>query len=95
MCNSHDIGFLSYGNEQCHGGISHDKVHSDCCCGYSQEYIIHTQSLGHLGKVVKVLPSDDVQVAVAGRRWVFSPFCLKPAPGEQPNQESSECVNVV
>jgi E3 ubiquitin-protein ligase mind-bomb len=48
------------------------------------------ESLGQPGKVVKVLPSGDVQVAVKGRRWVFSPSCLQPAPGEQPQLEANE-----
>ena len=53
-------------------------------------FSVSTQSLGQPGKVVKVLPSGDVQVAVKGRRWVFSPSCLQPAPGEQPQLEASE-----
>ena len=46
----------------------------------------YMQSLGQLGRVVRVVSNaaQDVQVSVAGRRWTFNSACLKPAPGENP-----------
>ena len=42
------------------------------------------QSLGQLGVVLKVMPSDDVRLATGGRKWTMNPLCLLPAPGEAP-----------
>ena len=52
-------------------------------------YIIHCtcvcfQCLGQLAVVLKVMPSDDVRIAVCGNKWVMNPRCLVPAPDEVP-----------
>ena len=47
------------------------------------------QSLGQVGRVVKVYDNGDVRVAVNGSRWKFNPDCLSPAPGETPIEEKT------
>jgi hypothetical protein len=42
------------------------------------------QSLGQVGRVVRVFPTGDVRVVVNSKTWTFNPACLKPAPGESP-----------
>ena len=42
------------------------------------------QSLGQVGRVVRVFPSGDVRLAVNGNTWTFNPLCMKLAPGETP-----------
>ena len=50
----------------------------------------HTQSLGQTGKVVKVLPSGDVQVGVGDRRWVYCPSCLQPVAGQEISNQDTK-----
>jgi hypothetical protein len=42
------------------------------------------QSLGQVGRIVRVFPTGDVRVVVNSKTWTFNPACLKPAPGESP-----------
>ena len=43
-----------------------------------------SQSLGQVGRVVKVFPTGDVRVVVNGRTWTYNPHCIAHAPGENP-----------
>lgn len=45
------------------------------------------QSLGQVGRVLKVKANGDVRVAVNGERWIYNPQCLVSAPGEVPMEE--------
>ena len=38
------------------------------------------QSLGQVGRVVKVFPTGDVRVVVNSRTWTYNPRCLSHAP---------------
>ena len=40
------------------------------------------QSLGQVGRVVKVFPTGDVRVVVNSKTWTFNPHCLEHAPLE-------------
>ena len=48
---------------------------------------MHTQSLGQVGRVVKVQANSDVRVAVNGRRWIMNPRCMVPAPNQTPQED--------
>ena len=48
------------------------------------------QSLGQLGRLAVMVEDGTAVVTVNGRRWLLDPLCLKPAPGEQPENEESE-----
>ena len=50
------------------------------------------QSLGQLGRVIKVFPTGDVRVSVNGRTWTYNPLCLVPAPGENPPDSAREFI---
>ena len=50
------------------------------------------QSLGQVGRVIKVFPTGDVRVAVNGRTWTYNPQCLQPAPGENPPEIPRESI---
>ena len=41
------------------------------------------QSLGQVGRVVKVFPTGDVRVVVNTRTWTYNPQCLQYAPAEE------------
>ena len=43
----------------------------------------YTQSLGQVGRVVKVFPTGDVRVVVNSRTWTYNPQCLTHAPTEE------------
>ena len=45
---------------------------------------MHIQSLGQLGVVLRVMPSNDVRVATCGKKWTMNSLCLVPAPDETP-----------
>ena len=63
------------------------NLHILLCKHTNVIYLYHyMQSLGQLGRVVRVVSNaaQDVKVSVAGRRWTFNSACLKPAPGENP-----------
>lgn len=45
------------------------------------------QSLGQVGRVVRVHPDNDVRVIVNGRKWTFNPKCLVPAPNQVPQED--------
>ena len=47
------------------------------------------QSLGQVGRVMKVKANGDIRVAVNGSRWILNPKCLSPAPGETPIEEKT------
>ena len=49
----------------------------------------HTQSLGQLGRVVLIIEDGSLIVRVNGMRWILSPLCVVPAPGEKPQDEQS------
>ena len=49
----------------------------------------HFQSLGQVGRVIKVQANGDVRVAVNGRRWVLNPHCMVPAPKQVPQEDIS------
>ena len=46
------------------------------------------QSLGQIGRIVKVQTNNDVRVAVNGRRWVMNPRCMVPAPSQIPREDT-------
>lgn len=46
--------------------------------------VVFLQSLGQVGRVIKLFPTGDVRVSVNGRTWTFNPLCMVPAPGENP-----------
>jgi E3 ubiquitin-protein ligase mind-bomb len=50
----------------------------------------YTQSLGQVGRVVKVFPTGDVRVVVNSRTWTYNPQCLTHAPTEELPETSSE-----
>ena len=43
-----------------------------------------SQSLGQVGRVIKVFSSGDVRVGVNNKAWTFNPLAMNPAPGEDP-----------
>ena len=46
-----------------------------------------TQSLGQVGRVIKVQVNSDIRVAVNGRRWVMNPKGMVPAPNQTPQED--------
>ena len=38
------------------------------------------QCLGQAGRVTKRCPTEDIQVSINGKRWIFNPNCLVPTP---------------
>lgn len=51
----------------------------------------HTQCLGKLGTVIKLLPTGDLRVLVCGKRYIFNQACVKHAlPDEKPPPVASE-----
>ena len=50
------------------------------------------QSLGQVGRVIKVFPTGDVRVSVNGRTWTYNPLCMEPAPGENPPEAPRESI---
>ena len=48
-----------------------------------------TQSLGQVGRVVKVFPTGDVRVVVNSRTWTYNPQCLSHAPTEELPESTS------
>ena len=53
------------------------------------------QSLGLVGRLLKVRGNGDVRVAVNGSRWILNPHCLSPAPGEVPIEEKTGSTTTV
>ena len=43
---------------------------------------VYWQSLGQVGRVIKVQGNSDVRVAVNGKRWIMNPRCMVPAPNQ-------------
>lgn len=54
-------------------------------------YLFLVQSLGQVGKVLKVYSSGDLRVAVNKRTWTFNPMCLVPAPDASPPDIPGTC----
>ena len=52
------------------------------------------QSLGQVGRVVKVFPTGDVRVVVNSRTWTYNPRCLKHAPLEDIPPNECVCENI-
>lgn len=39
-------------------------------------FFFSLQTLGHIGKVIKVYGDGDLRVSVGGQSWTFNPACL-------------------
>ena len=51
-----------------------------------------TQTLGKIGRVVRVYPYDTIEVLIEGKGWLYHPKCLLPAPGETaPGDVDPQC----
>ena len=46
------------------------------------------QSLGQVGRIIKVQGNGDVRVAVNGKRWIMNPRCMVPAPNLTPPEDN-------
>lgn len=70
------------------------------CCKCSKHWVdnyhglLLLQSLGQVGRVMKVFPTGDVRVTVNSRTWTFNPQCLSYAPGEELSEAPSTCTYV-
>ena len=49
---------------------------------------VYMQSLGQVGRVIKVQGNSDVRVAVNGKRWIMNPRCMVPAPNQIPVEDT-------
>ena len=52
-------------------------------CVVEAALFLFLQSLGQVGRILKVFPTGDVRVLVNSRTWTYNPQCLAYAPREE------------